>query len=61
MAEFMFPNVSYRATVYRTGYIPTLSNTRHFNPQLVYFYPIFEDHLFDFKEVFSENYVLMYG
>ena len=25
------------------------------------FYPIFEDHFFAFKEVFSENYVLMYG
>ena len=25
------------------------------------FYPIFKDHFFDFKEVFSENSVLMYG
>ena len=28
---------------------------------LYIFYPIFNDHFFVFKEVFSENYVLMYG
>ena len=28
---------------------------------LYMFYPIFEDRFFVFKEVFSENYVLMYG
>ena len=28
---------------------------------LFIFYPIFEDHFFVFKEVFSENSVLMYG
>ena len=28
---------------------------------LYIFYPNFEDHFFFFKEVFSENYVLMYG
>ena len=28
---------------------------------LYIFYPIFEDHFFVFKEVFSENYVLIYG
>ena len=28
---------------------------------LYIFYPIFKDHFFVFKEVFSENYVLMYG
>ena len=28
---------------------------------LYIFYPIFEDHFFVFKEVFSENSVLMYG
>ena len=28
---------------------------------LYIFYPIFVGHLFVFKEVFSENYVLMYG
>ena len=34
---------------------------RHYKPRLVYFYPIFKDHFFVFKEVFSENSVLMYG
>ena len=28
---------------------------------LYIFYPIFKDHFFIFKEVFSENFVLMYG
>ena len=28
---------------------------------LYIFYPLFEDHFFVFKEVFSENFVLMYG
>ena len=28
---------------------------------LYIFYPISKDHFFVFKEVFSENYVLMYG
>ena len=28
---------------------------------LYIFYPIFEVHFFVFKEVFSENFVLMYG
>ena len=34
---------------------------RHYKPRLVYFYPISKDHFFVFKEVFSENSVLMYG
>jgi hypothetical protein len=34
---------------------------RHFKPWLVYFYPRFEDNFFVFKEIFSENSVLMYG
>ena len=34
---------------------------RHYKPRLVYFYPIFQDHFFVFKEVFSENSVLIYG
>ena len=38
---------------YHTGAIITRN--------LYIFYPIFEDHFFVFKEVFSENYVLMYG
>ena len=38
-----------------------LPYARHYNPRLVFFYPIFEDHFFVFKEVFSENFVLMYG
>ena len=25
------------------------------------FYPLFEDHFFVFKEIFSENFVLVYG
>ena len=33
----------------------------NYKPRLVYFYPIFKDHFFIFKEVFSENSVLMYG
>ena len=28
---------------------------------LYIFYPIFQDHFFVFKEVFSENFVLMFG
>ena len=27
--------------------------TRYYNPRLVYFYPIFEEHFFVFKEIFS--------
>ena len=38
-------------------YIPY---ARHYNPRFVYFYPIFEDHFFVFKEIFSQNSVLMY-
>ena len=38
-----------------------LPYARHYKPQLVYFYPIFKDHFFVFKEFFSENSVLMYG
>ena len=34
---------------------------RHYKPRLAYFYPISKDHFFVFKEVFSENSVLMYG
>ena len=34
---------------------------RHYKLWLVYFYPIFKDHIFVFKEVFSQNSVLMYG
>ena len=33
----------------------------NYKPQLVYFSPISKDHFFVFKEVFSENSVLMYG
>ena len=33
----------------------------HYKPRLVYFFPISKDHFFVFKEVFSENSVLMYG
>ena len=39
----------------------SLPYARHYNPRLAYFYPIFEDHFFDFKEFYSENSVLMYG
>ena len=28
---------------------------------LYIFYPLFEDHFFVFKEVFSENFVLVFG
>ena len=31
------------------------------NRSLYIFYPLFEDHFFVFKEVFSENSALMYG
>ena len=34
---------------------------RHYYPRLVYFYPIFEKHFLVFKEIFSENSVLMHG
>ena len=33
---------------------------RHYKPRLVYFYPIFKDQIFVFKEDFSESFVLMY-
>ena len=39
-------------------YIPY---AHHYKPWLVYVFPIFKDHFFVFKEVFSENSVLMYG
>jgi hypothetical protein len=32
-----------------------------YNPQFVIFFLLSEDHFFVFKEVFSENSVLMYG
>ena len=38
-----------------------LQYVRHYNPRLVYFLPYFKDHFFVFKEVFSENSVLMNG
>ena len=41
-----------------SNYIPY---ARHYNPRLVYFYPIFEVHFFVFKEVFSENSAFIYG
>jgi hypothetical protein len=31
-------------------------STRHYKPRLVYFYPIFKDHFFVFKEVFSRKF-----
>ena len=34
---------------------------RHYKPRLVYFYHISKNHFFVFKDVFSENGVLMYG
>ena len=40
-------------TIYRTRAIITRG--------LYIFYPIFKDHFFVFREVFSENSVLMYG
>ena len=43
----------YFLKIYRTGAIITRG--------LFIFYPIFEDHFFVFKEVFSENSVFMYG
>ena len=36
-------------------------NPRLVIPRFAYFYPIFEDHFFVFKEVFSQNSVLMYA
>ena len=38
----------------------SLTYARHYKLRLVYIYPFFEAHFF-FKEVFSENSVLMYG
>ena len=43
----------YLESVYRILY-------RHYNPRLVYFYPIF-DYFIVIKEDFSENSGLMYG
>ena len=34
---------------------------RHYKPRLVYFLPHFKVRFFVFKEVFSENFVLVYG
>ena len=42
----------------KKNYIPY---AHHYKPRLVYFYPIFENHFFVFKEAFSESSVLMYG
>ena len=58
------PLISFRRIVAQIGWIPFVDHipyARHYKPRLVYFYPIFKDHFFVFKEVFSENYVLMRG
>ena len=61
MAEFMFQNVVYRATVYITGIKGKYRTRAIISRGLYIFYPISKDHFFVFKEVFSENSVLMYG
>ena len=39
----------------------SLTYVNHYNPRFVYFYPLFENHFFVFKEVFSEKFVLVFG
>ena len=38
-----------------------LPYARHYKPRLVYFLPHFQRPFFVFKEIFSENFVFMYG